>query len=90
MFVHTCVLSLSGCRVKAVVLQLGGRRGQQLEEEGSLEKEEKAGTTGVARINQKIGKSMQSVVLREGRASQFQDDAPLQCREMNCAEKTLL
>lgn len=76
--------------MKAVVLQLGGRRGQQLEEEGSLEKEEKAGTTGVARINQKIGKSMQSVVLREGRASQFQDDAPLQCREMNCAEKTLL
>lgn len=76
--------------MKAAVLELGGRRGQQLEEEGSLEKEEKAGTTGVARRDKKIGKSMQSGVLREGRASQFQVDAPLQCGEMNSAEKTLL
>lgn len=61
--------------MKAAVLELGGRRGQ-LEEEGSLEKEEKAGTTGVARRDKKIGKSMQSGVLREGRATQFQVDAP--------------
>lgn len=90
MFVHIRVLSLSGYRVKAAVLELGGRRGQQLEEEGGSEEEEKAGKTGVARIDKKIGKNMQSVVLREGRASQFQADAPLQSREMNFAKKTLL